>query len=208
MRKRFDDVLDECIRQLEASGGDVETVLSRYPEHATKLRSYLEVWTALSAVEKVQATSAGTMRGRHKLLTAVAETEQAEESIGSINSLVARGGLNMKFVGMKFAGMFVAGAVLALAITFLTGSLEFGDTSSAQAQIPVECLASLDLNGDGSFDVGDVMDFRDAIENQTTEGFDRDNDGDVDIFDLVEVVSEMVACFQESQPPAPTPPAP
>lgn len=203
MGKRFDDALNECIRQLETSGQDLENVLSRYPEHAAKLRSYLEVWEALASVEKARVSSAGAMRGRQQLLTAIAGAEQPNRGTRSINDLISKGGLSMTSTGIRFAGMFVAGAVLALAITLLTGSLEFGTGSSVQAQISAECQDSLDLNNDGNFDVEDVADFGDAIDNQTTDGFDRDNDGDVDINDVLEVVNEVVGCFQDSQPPAP-----
>lgn len=200
MRKRFDDILNECIRRLEASGGDIETVLSKYPEHTDELRPYLEVWRSLSAVEKAQASSAGAMRGRQQLLTAIARAEQAEQGVRLINSLARKGGLSMNFGGIKFAGMFVAGVVLALGITFLTGSLEFGGDSSTLAQEVAKCVEGLDNNGDGDLNVEDVQGFQDALENQDP-GFDVDGDTDVDINDVVQQVNDVIDCLQQLQEP-------
>jgi len=200
MRKSFDDILNECIRQLETSGGDIEAALSRYPEQADELRPYLEVWTSLSAVEKAQATSLGAMRGRQQLLTAIARAEQTGQGVSLINNLVSKGGLSM-----RFAAMFVAGVVLALGITFLTGNLEFGGGSSTEAEPLPGCVLFLDLNGDTELTVDDVMGFKTAIENQD-EAFDYNGDTVVDIHDVVSVVQELVSCFQEQQPPQP--PAP
>lgn len=197
MRKPFDDILNECIRQAEASGGDIEAALSRYPEQADELRPYLEVWTSLSEVEKAQAAPLGAMRGRQQLLTAIARAEQTEQGVSPINNLVSKGGLSM-----RFAAMFVAGVVLALGITFLTGNLEFGGGSSTEAEPLPECVLALDFNGDGQLGVEDVMAFRDAIESQDP-AFDSNNDGVVDIHDVVSVVQELVSCFQEQQPEPP-----
>jgi len=44
MRKSFDEVLQECIRRLETTGGDVEAVLASYPDRAAELRPHLQVW--------------------------------------------------------------------------------------------------------------------------------------------------------------------
>lgn len=193
MKKSFDDILNECIRQLETSGGDIEAVLSRYPEQADELRPHLEVWTSLSAVEKAQATPQGTMRSRQQLLTAIASAEQKERGISLINNLATKGGLSMRFVTM-----FVAGAVLALGITFLTGNLEFGGDSTAQADV-LACVNELDLTGDGVLDVADVEAFRDAIDTQDLD-FDFDGDGDVDIFDVSGLALGVADCLRALQP--------
>ncbi len=199
MSKSFDHILIECIRELEASGGDIEAVLSRYPEHADKLRSHLEVWASLSAAEKIQATPQGASRGRQQLLTAIARAEQRERSASFTNNLARKGGL-----GMRYLAVFVTGAALALAITLLTGNLEFGGGSSTEAQELPECLAALDLNEDGELTVEDVMMFRDAIESQDL-AYDYNEDGVVDVHDAVSVIQQVVACFQEQQPPVPVP---
>jgi hypothetical protein len=202
MRKSFDEILNECIRELEASGADIEAVLSRYPEHADELRSHLEVRASLSAVEKAQATSLGAGRGRQQLLTAIARAEQTGQGVSLINNLVSKGGLSMRFLAM-----FVAGAAVAVGITFLTGNLELGGGgSSAEAEVPHECLEALDLNGDGELTVEDVMDFRGAIgstDPEDLEQFDFNEDDVIDIYDVVFVVQELVTCFQEQQPPGP-----
>ena len=104
---------------------------------------------------------------------------------------------------MRYLALFVAGAAMALGITFFTGNLEFGGGgSSAEAQVPHECLEALDLNGDGELTVEDVLAFKGAIESQD-EAFDYNGDTVVDIHDVVSVIQEVVTCFQEQQPPAP-----
>jgi len=207
MRQRFDDILNECIRRLEAPGGDIEAVLSRYPEHADELRPYLEVWTSLSVVEQAQASSAGAIRGRQQLLAAIARAEQPERGVSLTNSLPTKGGLSMGFVSMRLVAAFVAGVALALGTTFLTGNLGSSGGSSAEAGTFAECIAALDFNGDGDLTVEDVRQFADAIDVQAP-AFDVDQDGDVDINDVVAAVGGFVACFQNLQPPVPTvPPA-
>ena len=199
MRKSFDDILNECIRQLETSGGDIEAALSRYPEQADELRPYLEVWASLSAAEKAQATPLGAMRGRQQLLTAIARAEQTGQGVSLINNLVSKGGLSMRFLAM-----FVAGAAVAVGITFLTGNLEFGGGSSAEAQPLPECVEALDLNGDGELTVEDVLGFKAAIESDEYDSaYDYNNDGVVDIHDVLGLVQGMVSCFQENQPGPP-----
>jgi len=198
MRKSFDDILNECIRRIE-SGEDIESVLQSHAEHGDELRPHLEVLTSLSAVEKREATPQGALRGRQQLLSAIVSGGRKREETGVINSLATKGGLSMRFVAM-----FVGGAVLALGITFLTGNLEFGGDSSTEAQAIPECVLGLDFNGDQELTVEDVEEFQNAIENQDP-GFDVNGDTVVDIFDVVAVVQEVVTCFQENQPPVPTP---
>lgn len=197
MKKSFDDILNECIRQLETAGGDIEVVLSRYPEHAEDLRPHLQVWQSLSAVEQVEATPQGVMRVRQQFLTAMAKAQRKRQDVSLINSLATKGGLSMRFLAM-----FVAGAAVALAITLLTGNLEFGGGSSTEAQELPACLLTLDFNGDGRLTVEDVVMFRDAIENQDP-AFDHNGDGVVDIHDVVSVIREVIVCFQQQQPTPP-----
>lgn len=191
MKKSFDDILNECIRRLETSGGDIEAVLGRYPEQADELRTHLEVWASLSAVEKAQATPQGAMRGRQQLLTAIASAAQKERGISFINNLTTKGGLSMRFVAM-----FVAGAALALGITFLTGNLDFGGGSTAQATPFEECLVVLDLNGDGVTDLDDILGMKTAIENNDP-AFDFNGDGTTDIFDVVDKLGEFTTCLED-----------
>jgi len=190
MKKSFDDILNECIRRLETSGGDIEAVLSRYPEQADELRPHLEVWASLSAVEKAQATPQGAMRGRQQLLTAIAGAEQKERGFSPINNLATKGGLSMKFLAM-----FVTGAALALGITFLTGNLEFGGGSTAQATPFEECLGILNFDGEGGTDLDDILAMKTAIETNDL-AFDFNGDGTTDIFDLVLKLNEFAACLE------------
>lgn len=184
MKQRFDDILNESIQQLEASGGDVEAVLSRYPERAAELLPYLEVWTSLSAVERAQASSAGTMRARQQLLSAMARATEPERGVSSINSLASKGGLRMRFVSVKFVAVFVAGIALALGAMSLAGSLGSDGGPSVVAHSS-ECIEDLDFNDDGSLTVEDIDDLEDAIDDDNDadedgidDGIDTDDDGD------------------------------
>ncbi len=103
---------------------------------------------------------------------------------------------------MRFLAVFVAGAVVALGIAFLAGNLGSGGGSSTEAQVLPDCLTVLDFNGDGELTVEDVLLFGDAIENQDP-AYDYNGDTVVDILDVVSVVQEVVACFQQLQPPQP-----
>ena len=202
MKKSFDDILNECIRRIE-SGEDIESVLQSYAEHADELRPHLEILTSLSVVEQREATPQGALRGRQQLLSAIVSGGRKREETGVVNSLATKGGLSMKFVAM-----FVGGAVLALGITFLTGNLDFGGGSGsgpAQAEHLPACLAALDFTGDDEFTVEDVLAFKDAIDSDDP-AFDFNGDTVTDIFDVLDVVGAVVLCFQENQPPAPTPP--
>lgn len=201
MTKRFDEILNECIRQLETSGGDIEATLSRYPEHADELRPHLEILASLSVVEKREATPQGAMRGRQQLLSAVVSGGRKRGETGVINSLATKGGLSMRFLAV-----FVTGAALALGITLLTGNLDFGsDSGSAQATHLPACVATLDFSGDDALTVDDVLLFKNAIATQNL-AFDFNTDTVVDIHDVVAVIQQVVICFQQQQPPTPTPP--
>jgi hypothetical protein len=200
MKQSFDNILNECIRQLEAAGGDIESVLSKYPEQADELRPYLQVWASLSAVEKVEATPESARSTRQRLLSGIAKAEQTR---GGVKIMPSIG------VSTRFLGVFAAGAALALGALFFTGNLDFGSGSTAQADAHAECVLALDFDGSGSLGVGDVEAFRTAIETQDL-AFDLepapDGDGDVDVFDAVAAVMQVVACVQDLQSPAPTPP--
>lgn len=195
MRVPSDETLSECIRRLER-GEDLEAVLGAYPEHADQLRSHLEVWASLSAEQKTAASPEGFARGRARLMSALAGRGTEERAPVTA---AFKGG-----TAMRYLVALVGGAALALGITFLAGGLDFGDggTSTAQAEIPHECLEDLDLNGDGSLTVEDVLLFKDAVENQD-EGFDFNGDTVVDIHDGVLLIQGVVDCFQNLQPPAP-----
>ena len=195
MRVPFDEILSECLRRLER-GEDLEAVLGDYADQADQLRPHLEVWATLSRTERAAASPEGFAAGRSRLASALAGAGRERPAP---TTLVAKGGLTM-----RYALAVVAGAAFALGVTFLAGGLDFGDggTSTAQAEIPHECLEDLDLNGDGSLTVEDVLLFKDAIENQDG-AFDFNGDTVVDIHDGVLLIQGVVDCFQNLQPPSP-----
>lgn len=190
MEKRLDEILQECIARLEAGQEDIESLVRRYPEHAEELRAHLQVWSRLSAVERAAPTPQGAMRGRQRLLSAIAASGR-KEAAGLIRNLSSEGGSAMRLVAA-----FVAGGAIALAIAFFTGSLDFdkGGSGTVRANPVADCLAQLDLNGDGVLDVQDVEVFRQAIENQDL-AFDFNGDGTVDVFDVSALALDISECL-------------
>jgi hypothetical protein len=187
MRKSFDDILDECIRRLEAPGGDIEAVLSRYPEQADELRPYLEVWASLSAAEKAQATPQGALQGRQQLLNVLATVEHKEGGTEIMKNLSTTGGLALRLVG---ALAVVAG--IAIGITFLTGNLDVDFGSQAEADAPHACLDEVlgGLDGEPGFTVDDILFLRDEAQA-----------GNFTVDDLMVLIGDLRACFQENPSP-------
>jgi hypothetical protein len=191
MRYRFDEALSECIRRLE-SGDGIEAVLSGYPEHADQLRPHLQVWASLSKAGRGVASPEAFARGRRQLLSALAGA--GLESQAPSGSLATKGGL-----AMRYAVALVGGAALALGIMFVAGALDFsGGGSTAEANIPHECLQDLDFNGDGVLTVEDVLLFKGAIESQDP-AFDFNGDTVVDIHDGVSLIQDVIDCFRNVQ---------
>jgi hypothetical protein len=199
MNNRFDDALNECIRHLESSGGDIEAVLSRYPERTDELRAHLRIWASLSSAERVDASPLGVTRGRSLLLNAVATVERGERGT-LMQSLANSAGLTLKLIGG-----FAVVATVAMAMAYFTGNLRVGVGDEAQATHsgPFACLDSIPLADLAApahdFGAEDLLAFRDAYENQNPVGpgsiYDRDADGDVDLDDISAFVEEAkLAC--------------
>lgn len=186
MKKSFDDILNECIRQMETSGGEIEAVLSRYPEQADELRPHLEVWSSLSAVEKAKATTQGALQGRQQLLNALATVEHKEGGTETMKNLSTTGGFALRLVGVV-----AVVAAIALGITFLTGNVNVDFGSQAEAQAPHPCLDSVlgDLDGTPGFTVDDILFLRDEALA-----------GNFTIDDLTLLIGELRACFEASIP--------
>lgn len=196
MKRSFEEILRESIVQLEASGGDLEAVLSRYPEHAEELRPHLEVWASLSAFSKRHASPSDT-RGGYQRLMAALSAEREGEPAGVENDKAMGGGFTVRYILP-----FVAGAAAAIGAVLLFNAVDSDSGSTAQANPTAQCVALLDLNGDGVLDVNDVLTMKEAIENNDP-AFDFNGDGTTDIFDVVALVEDVVACLQSVQPPPP-----
>lgn len=196
-QERFDEVLQECVRRLDA-GEDIESVLASYPHSEADLRPHLLVWAALSSKEKSEATAGGATRGRQQLMAALRAPGPADGGLRAMLRLGSTG---------RYLAFFAAGAAAALAITFLAGSLDSGSsTHTAQATTIQQCVLLLDFNHDGTLGVDDVAAFKDAIKTQNL-AFDFNHDGVVDIFDVVYTVQQIESCIQSiiPTPPVPTP---
>ncbi|MBI2912992.1 MAG: hypothetical protein HYY03_03635 [Chloroflexi bacterium] len=198
MEKPFDEILAESIAELEA-GRDVNSVLRQYPEHAEALRPFLQIWASLSAAEKAEPSPQGAALGRQRLLSQMS-SPAAEKGRRSVMDKLSSS------LSLKMAIPFVAGAAVALFAVFLSGNLDSGSGSTAQAGPFEDCILQLDFNGNGQLDVGDVAAFRDAIANNDP-AFDFNGDGTTDIFDALGAIKGVVDCLQQIQPPIPTPPS-
>jgi len=198
--KSFDRILEECIRQMEASGGGMEAVLAAHPEHASELRPHLELRASLSSVRAAEASPEAMAGGRQRLLRAMAAAGAGGET--------SREALKIGGPMLRFIAVFVAGAAVTLGIAFLGGALDFGSGgSTAEAGPVLDCVLQLDFNHDGMLNVQDVAAFKDAIKSQDP-AFDFNSDGVVDIFDAVAAVKGVIECLQQIQPPPPPTPTP
>ncbi len=127
MKKPFAETLRECIAELEA-GADLRDVLHRNPEHATELRSHLQVWAALSRSDREQATPEGFARGLGRLSAAVAQAGVAEGRSGKMKALRGSTGFSLRLVGA-----LAAAVGLALGIAYFTGAMnEFSSGAEAR----------------------------------------------------------------------------
>lgn len=70
MKRDFEQILDECLSQLN-TGLDLEAVLARYPEHAAALRPLLETAMLVREAPKPPLSPAVKAAGRRRLLSAV-----------------------------------------------------------------------------------------------------------------------------------------
>lgn len=190
MKKSFDEILQECIRQLEVSG-DIEAVLSKYPELADELRPHLRVWSSLSAVEKADATPEATMRGRQRLVAAVTNTQRSEGGARVMRRLSTSGGFTLGLVGAV-----AVVAAIGLGITFLSGNLhvDFGSETQAQTLPSHECLDEV-LGGfaepTDEFTIEDLFALRDAYLAD-----------DITIDDIMALIQDLRGCFGVG-PPSP-----
>jgi hypothetical protein len=196
MKRSFEEILRESIVNLEASGGDVEAVLGRYPEHAEELRPHLEVWVSLSAFSRRPASPSDTRAGYQRLMAALS-AQRGREPAGLRNEKAMGGGFTVRYILP-----FLAGAAAAIGAVLLFNAVDSESGSTARAGPIAECLTLLDLNGDGALDVNDVLTMKEAIENNDP-AFDFNGDGTTDIFDVVALVEDVVACLQSVQPPPP-----
>ncbi len=70
----LDDLLARCLEELEASGGDVEACLRRYPERANELRPYLALSASLRGSAPAPPGEA-LSAGREKLIRAALDAK-------------------------------------------------------------------------------------------------------------------------------------
>jgi hypothetical protein len=202
MTKPFEQLLRECIQQLEAGETDVEAVLARHGDRADQLRPHLRLWVSLSNVGKEIASREGYDRGFQTLTSAVATAGQKTGG-NHMNDLARSGGL-----ALKLAGGTAIVAVAVLAITYFSGNLHVDvGADDAAADHTNACLDSVLGNladpQDDHFTFEDLLAFRQAFEDQNTDPrYDTDGDGDVDIDDVMSYIQALKDCFV---PPPPEP---
>ncbi len=80
MDKRFEQLLDECLSQLNSGQADLETILAQHPEHAERLRPLLRVALAVRQTPQPTSSRAAKAAGRQRLLVAAARKRQQREA--------------------------------------------------------------------------------------------------------------------------------
>jgi len=80
MKRPFEQLLDECLSQLNSGVTDLETILARYPEEADRLRPLLRVARAVRETPQPVPSPAAKAVGRQRLLVAAARKRQQREA--------------------------------------------------------------------------------------------------------------------------------
>jgi hypothetical protein len=113
MDKKLQQVLTECIRDIETGAADINGCLTRYPDRAGELRPHLEFWSELNATPKTHPSIATEQRGQRELLTALAtEREQGKRATPFFAAGVARVAAVLGGVALLTAGAAGASAAL------------------------------------------------------------------------------------------------
>jgi hypothetical protein len=203
MNRPFEQILNECIHQLEVGGTSIPAILARYPEYAEALRPHLQLWDSLSNVGRDDAGQSGYARGLQQLTGAVSAAQQSQG--GNVMTELSRTGA----FALKMTGAVAIVAALTLGIAYFSGNMSVGfGGDEAQADHTNACLDNVLGNladpPDGHFTFEDLLAFKDAFQEQNTDPrYDTDGDGDVDIDDVMSYIQDLKTCFSESAPPAP-----
>jgi len=80
MEQRLEQLLDECLSQLNTGQADLETILAEHPEHAERLRPLLRVALAVRQTPQPTPSRAAKAAGRQRLLVAAARKRQQREA--------------------------------------------------------------------------------------------------------------------------------
>lgn len=136
MKQRFEQLLDECLSQLNSGVADLETILARYPEDADRLRPLLRVARAVRETPQPVPSPAAKAVGRQRLLVAAARKRQQREA--------ARRGMRryldelaafLNWVGQSSQPMRRA-AVWAVAVLMMMVVTGMGVTQAAARSLP------------------------------------------------------------------------
>ncbi len=76
MDRKLQQILTECIRDIETGDRDVEGCLQRHPDRAAELRPHLELWSGLNTASKAQPNFGSQQRGQNQLLGALSDMEE------------------------------------------------------------------------------------------------------------------------------------
>lgn len=133
--------LNECLRQLEASG-DVESCLARHPERAQELRPYLELAATLASTKWGEPSAADHQWGRQRLLSELAEP-----------NLRKRGANQMTIFGHR---LFPVVAAVLGAVFLLGGAMAASAHSGSPIPGPQDAFSFLhdENQDDGAADDG------------------------------------------------------
>jgi hypothetical protein len=158
-KKPLERILEESLRELE-SGTDVETVLSRYPDHAKELRPHLRTWERLNSVERIEVPAGASQRSLNALWSELAAARSDEG--GSVMERIS--GLSALF--LKGAGAFAIVAAIVIGVAAFSGNLSVDVGGGSAQAVPG------DIDDDGVGDTDDNCPLH-ANPDQT----DTDGDG-------------------------------
>ncbi len=130
MKKRYDEILDECIDRILFQGASVEECLARYPEYAQELELQCRVVAQLSSASTLPVSTEAKDRGRLRLQAELRVLEQRDalKRVPARRRFSAVAGWRPRWA--------VAVATLALAVVF-SGA---GVAAAAGSSLPGDLL--------------------------------------------------------------------
>jgi hypothetical protein len=111
MDNKLRKILTDCIGDIETGALDMEGCLQRHPDRAAELRPHLELWSGLNAAAKAQPNFGSQQRGKHQLLSALADMERGQDK-GRMIPALAKVAVVMVAAALLIGGAAGASAAL------------------------------------------------------------------------------------------------
>ena len=136
MPKSFNTILDECLELILSGQSDLEGCLTRYPQHAERLRELLEPALLLRQEPHTPPSADMVRRGQNRLMQAVQQQHFRLAARGPV-----RRALDMIIHPFRFGGLRWAGAMATVVTLLVVGggvTAASGDTVPGDALYPVK----------------------------------------------------------------------